>query len=128
MTDPISAMLIMIKNASNAGKKSVTVPYSKVKDAIAKCLLAEGYVSSVEKGATAKGFSTLVIGIAYDAEKKPKVRTVKRVSKPSRRMYTGFKKLYPGNGIMVLSTPKGIMTSREAKKQVVGGEVLFVMQ
>ncbi len=125
--DPISDMLIMIKNAGNANRESVLVSYSKMKHAIANCLLKEGYISSVSKK-TKKGFPALELGIAYTDGKNPKVTDLKRISKPSRRMYVGVKDIKSvknGYGITVLSTPKGILTNKEARKEMVGGEILF---
>lgn len=126
MTDPISAMLIMIKNASRAGHKTVAVPYSKMKQSIADCLVKEKYLTAVSRKSV-KNIPMLSLDIAYDGAT-PKMTDVKRVSKPSMRIYAGVKDIRPvksGFGIMVLSTPKGIMTDREAKKELVGGEVLF---
>ncbi len=125
--DPISDMIIMIKNAGNAGRESVVVSYSKIKHAIANCLLKEGYISSVSKK-TKKGFPGLELGIAYKADKEPRITDVKRISKPSRRMYVGVKEIKlvkNGHGALILSTPKGILTGREARKEMVGGETLF---
>ncbi len=125
--DPIADMLIMIKNAGNAHRESVVVSYSKMKHAIADCLLKEGYISSVSKK-TKKGFPALELGIAYTDAKNPKVTDLKRISKPSRRMYMGVKDIKPvknGYGMTVFSTPKGILTNKEARKEMVGGEVLF---
>ena len=119
-------MLIMIKNASLAGKKSVVVPYSKLKHSIANCLEKEGYLSGVSKKVI-KDIPSLALDITYDNEKS-RITNVKRISKPSRRIYFGVKDIKPvksGYGILVLSTPKGIMTDREARRELVGGEVLF---
>jgi small subunit ribosomal protein S8 len=119
-------MLIMIKNATRAGHKTVAVPYSKIKEAIADCLVKAGYLSGVSKK-TVKNIPMISMDIAYDG-KQAKMKDVKRVSKPSMRIYAGVKDIRPvrnGYGIMVLSTPKGILTDREAKKEMVGGEVLF---
>ncbi len=125
--DPISQMIIMIKNAANARKELVTVSFSKLKFEIAKCLEAYGFLKQVTKKSQ-KGFPTLELEIFYDEEKNPKVHDLKRISKPSRRVYYGASDIKPvkqGYGIMVLSTPKGIMTGKEAKKEHVGGEALF---
>src|SRR3989338_7743378 len=112
--DPIANMLIMIKNASNAEHAVVAFPYSKIKFAIASLLEKEGYVSSVAKK-TKKGSPVIEVGIVTkDGE--PRIHDVTRVSKPSLRVYTGAKEIKSykqGNGITVLSTPKGIMTNRE---------------
>jgi len=126
MTDPISAMLIMIKNAGRAGRKTVIVPYSKLKHSIASCLEKEGYLVAVSKKAV-KNMPVLTLDLAYDGDQ-AKFSDVQRISKPSMRVYAGVKDIRPvrhGYGIMVLSTPKGILTDKEARKELVGGEVLF---
>lgn len=116
----------MIKNASRAEHEVVVVPYSKIKHAIADCLQKEGYLSSVSKK-TKKGFPTLELGLVY-VDGEPKVTGVERVSKSSRRIYKGVKEIKPSKmnrGLTVLTTPKGILTDKQAKKEMVGGEVLF---
>lgn len=124
--DQIANMVNMIKNGSRASHEFVTVSYSKLKFAIAQCLVKEGYLVSVNKK-TKKGYPVLELGLAY-ADGLPKVNEVERVSKSSRRIYKGVKSIRPirnGYGLMVLSTPKGILTDKEARKEMVGGEVLF---
>lgn len=124
--DPIADMLSMIKNAGPVSRPLVTVSYSKLKHAILTQLLEAGYVASVVKKAKEKG-ECLEIGLMY-TDGQPKVSQVKRISKPSRRVYIGYKDLRPvknGHGLTVLSTPKGIITSAKARKELVGGEVLF---
>lgn len=124
--DSISNMIIMMKNASKVGKSAVSFPYSKVKNAILECLKKEGYISSFSKK-TKKGHPTLEVELIY-VDKKPKINEVERISKLSRRVYFGMKEIYPvrnGAGILVLSTPKGILSGKEAKKEQVGGEALF---
>ena len=119
-------MLIMMKNASRVGKKTVVVPYSKIKHAIANCLEGQGYLTGVSKKVL-KNMPVLSVDIAYDGDT-AKITDLKRVSKPSMRVYAGVKDIRPvknGYGIMVLSTPKGILTDKEARKELVGGEVLF---
>lgn len=126
MHDPISDMLIRIKNGGIAGKDIVEMPFSNVKEAIAKVLFAEGFISSYAKKGK-KVQKTLEVGIAYEG-KSPRVSEVDRMSKPSRRFYLGADEIKPvknGFGLMVMSTPKGIMTGAEAKKGRVGGEALF---
>lgn len=126
MTDPIGAMLNMLKNAGNAGKPTITVPFSKIKFAIAECLKAQGYVESVLKK-TKKNLPYLELGVMYEGSV-PRINEVVRVSKPSRRMYMGVKDIKPmkqGKGMFVLSTPKGILRDKDARKEMVGGEVLF---
>lgn len=124
--DPIANMLIMIKNASFAGKKSVIVPFSKLKESIANCLLNAGYISSVSKKSR-KGHPVLELGLSY-GENAPKVNHVVRLSKQSKRVYLGVRSIFPvrdGKGLLVLSTPKGILTGDQARKEQVGGEALF---
>lgn len=135
VSDPISNLIIKIKNAGNAGKGNVSVPNSNLTSAILTLLEREGYVKSFSKkvaplhlDASKKSIKSIEIEIAYDEEKKPKVEGVERISKLSRRVYTASKNIRPvrsGYGMLVLSTPKGIVSDTEAKKLKVGGEVLF---
>lgn len=123
--DTISEMLTRIKNAQAVSKKTVTVPYSKVNYEIAKILEREGFVEEVKKrGKTIKKIS---IFLKYNDRETPKIKEIKRVSKPSRRIYLKYKDIYYpkcGYGLLILSTPKGILTAKEAKRLKVGGEVL----
>jgi len=126
--DSISNMIITIKNASLVGKQSVFIPYSKIKNAIALCLQKEGYVSSVSKKVKG-GVPVLELGLIY-VNDKPKITEVDRISKQSRRVYLGMKDIHSvrnGSGLLVLSTPKGILSGKEARKEQVGGEALFKM-
>jgi small subunit ribosomal protein S8 len=105
---------------------SVSIPASKMKLAIAETLKREGYLSEVEKPQKS-GIEPLVISLAFKGGK-PAITGVKRVSKASRRMYLGVRDIHPvkrGYGLLLLSTPKGIMTGKEAQEARVGGEVLF---
>ena len=124
--DQIANMINMIKNSGLAGRESVVVPFSKIKYSIAECLVKEGFLKSVAKK-TKKGLPVLELELMYiDGE--PKVLGVERVSKSSRRIYKGVKDIKStrnGFGLMVLTTPKGILTDKEARKEMVGGEVLF---
>lgn len=125
--DPISNMIIMMKNASLAGKDSVSMPYSKLKNAIAVCLQKEGYIGEISKK-TRKGHPVLEFELVYGSGKEPKVNQVERISKQSRRVYFGVKDINVvrgGTGLLVLSTPKGILGGKEARKEQVGGEALF---
>jgi small subunit ribosomal protein S8 len=124
--DSISNMLIMMKNGSLAGKESVSFPYSKIKNAIAECLKKEGYVSSVSKKIK-KDQPILELGLVYTDEK-PKITEVERISKQSKRVYFGMRDIHRvrnGSGLLVLSTPKGILSGKDARKEQVGGEALF---
>ncbi len=124
--DQIANMVNMLKNAGRAEHEFVVVPYSKIKHAIADCLVKEGYLTSVAKKMK-KGFPTLELGVAY-VDGTPKINGVERVSKSSRRVYKGVKEIRPtrnGFGMTVFTTPKGILTDKQARKEMVGGEVLF---
>ena len=124
--DQIANMVNMIKNGSRAEHEFITVPYSKIKESVAECLVKEGFLSSVTKKMK-KSAPILELGLAYK-DGKPKVTGVERVSKSSRRVYKGVKEIKPtrnGFGLMVLTTPKGILTDKQARKEMVGGEVLF---
>ncbi len=126
MHDPISDMMVRIKNAGKAGNASTEMPFSKLKESIAVLLFKEGYITSYVKNGK-KVQKTLEIGIAYDG-KIPKVVNVDRISKLSCRRYfkvTDIKPIKQGYGLLVLSTPKGIMTGAGARKAMVGGEALF---
>ena len=124
VTDPIADLLVRIKNASQVGKERVSLPYSQIKFAIAQILAREGYVAEVEKS---KKTGELSITLSYQAGR-PVLSGVKRISKPSRRMYLGVRDVKPvkhGRGLLVLSTPAGILTGKEAKEKRIGGEALF---
>lgn len=129
VTDPISDFINQIKNAGMARKSEVTLSYSKMKHAIADLLVREGYIASVEqKGKDTR--KTLKVTLITEEQGRPRINDVKRLSKPSRRMYAGVSEIRPvrgGVGIMVLSTPKGIMTDKQARNEKVGGELLFTM-
>lgn len=126
MIDPVADMLIRIKNASAVKKDMVVAPYSKLKMAIANILEKEGYIKKAEhRGKKAKKFIEILL--AYDENKNPKILGVKRVSKPSVRTYSKSNALAPyarKKGIVILTTPKGLFTAREAKNQKIGGEIL----
>jgi len=124
--DRISNLLIALKNAGNAGKETATVPFSKLQSAIAKALFDAGYVASYSKK-TKQGHDVLELGVAY-VNDRPRIHDVKRISKPSRRLYAGvhdIRSIKNGHGILVLSTPKGILTGDQAKSEHTGGEILF---
>lgn len=126
VSDPISDLIIRIKNAGPVKQAVVSLPYSKLKHAIAETLKKHGYIATV--GVNGKGIgSTLEVGVAYDGVK-PRVTDVQRISKSSRRIYKGAADITPvqnGYGSLILSTSKGIMTDKEARKAKIGGEALF---
>jgi small subunit ribosomal protein S8 len=128
MTDPIADMLTRIRNASRARHQKVTVPWSRVKENIAKVLIDEGYLKELKKTKAARGGGEeLVIQLKFDRESRPVISGLKRVSRPSRRVYVRAQEVPPvrrGLGINVLSTPKGILVDREAQRAKVGGELV----
>lgn len=127
--DVISNMLITIKNGAKVNKERVLVPHSLFKQSIAKALLDAGYIESYSVSKRDKGQDQLDIVLKYDkVSKRSRITDVKRLSKPSRRLYISAKnisKVKDGFGALFVSTPKGVMTGKEAYKSVVGGEVLF---
>lgn len=125
--DPIADMMIRIKNAGISKKESVVFPHSKLKLAILEALMKEGFVKSFgKKGKKVVKFIEVVL--AYDENGDSKITGVERVSKTSKRVYSKSKdirKVRNGFGALILSTPKGIMTDKEAKMANIGGEALF---
>ncbi len=127
MSDPIADMLTRIRNANTAKHDTVDIPSSKMKLAIADILLKEGYVKAVdviEEG----NFKTIKITLKYGANKNEKILTgLKRISKPGLRVYASkdeLPKVLGGLGTAIISTNKGVLTDKEARKENVGGEVL----
>ena len=127
MSDPIADMLTRIRNANSAKHDTVDVPASKMKLAIAKILLDEGYIAKydiVEDGT----FKTIHITLKYGADKNEKIISgIKRISKPGLRIYASKEELpqvLGGLGIAIISTNQGVITDKEARKLNVGGEVL----
>jgi len=127
MTDPISDMIIRIKNAAMAGNDVVSMPYSKIKSAIAGKLKQRGIV--VDFTVRGKGaIKTLELDLARDEKGSYKFTDVRRVSKPGRRIYFGvndIRGVMGGTGVLVMSTPKGVLLGHEARLERVGGEPLF---
>ena len=124
--DPIANMLVTIKNGYLAKKSEVSFPYSKMKEAICNCLKKEGYLNKISKKVK-KDQAVLEVELIY-IDKKPKIVEVERISKQSRRVYFKMKDIHSirnGSGLLVLSTPKGILSGKEARKEQVGGEALF---
>ena len=125
VADPISNFIINIKNANFAGKESVSIFHSNLKEAIADLMVKEGFIKAVSKKKKTNKFD---ITLAYAENGKAKIREIQRISKPSKRVYFGADEIKPfknGYGRVILSTSKGVMTDKEAKKQKLGGELLF---
>ncbi len=126
MSDPIADMLTRIRNAHHAEMKAVSMPASSTKKAIAEVLKAEGYIKSIAEEKDEKGFASLKLTLKY-YQGSPVIEMIKRVSKPGCRVYTGkddIPTVKKGLGITIVSTSKGIMTDRSARKAGVGGEVI----
>lgn len=126
VTDRVGDLIIRLKNAGAIGNRSVALPYSKHLESIAKKLQQLGFVSDVSSSGNGK--RTLDITLAYDERGVHRISDVKRVSKPGRRLYASAKEAHGvknGLGASILSTPKGILSDKEARKARVGGETLF---
>jgi small subunit ribosomal protein S8 len=126
--DTIGDFIIRLKNAGMVGKKEISVPYSKLRHAVADKLVAAGYILSAAKEGK-KVQKTLAVTLKYEGTRH-RINGVKRVSKPGRRLYTKVADIHQvkfGNGHMILSTPAGILTNDEARAQNVGGEQLFII-
>ena len=125
MTDPIADMLIRIKNAQAVLHPSVEIPYSNLKHKLANVLLENNFIKAVEKRQN-KIKKTIKIVLKYE-DKEPAIQELRRVSKPGRRVYIQAKKIRSprgGRGIVILSTPNGLMVGQEARKKKLGGEVI----
>lgn len=125
-TDPIADMLTRVRNAAQARHPSVDVPFSKIKLAITKIMEQEGYVSGFEI-AEQGNRKVLRLQLKYDAQRKPVVNGLRRVSRPGLRVYAGMHdipRVLGGMGTVVISTNRGIMTGREARRRHLGGELL----
>lgn len=127
MTDPIADLLTRIRNANQARKEHVDVPWSRTKEAIVRVAVEEGFLQSfsvVEEEAPKR---TLRVVLRYDDNHRPVIKELKRISRPSLRVYVGAKEIKPmrgGLGIHILSTPSGVLVDREARKRNLGGELI----
>lgn len=129
ISDPIADMLTRIRNGLMAGLSTVEVPASKLKVEIARILKEEGYIEDYSVGEQ-KPFSLITINLKYYGsrrERKPVITHIQRVSKPGRRVYRSradLPRVMSGIGIAIVTTPKGVMTAQQARREHVGGEVL----
>jgi len=126
ITDPIADLLTRIRNASSAKHDTVDVPASNMKKAISKILVDEGYVKGMQVVEDDKQ-GIIKLTLKYGEDKRPAISGLRRVSKPGLRIYTSSEKMpkvLKGLGIAIVSTPKGVMTDKRARKENVGGEVL----
>jgi small subunit ribosomal protein S8 len=126
-TDPIAELLTRLRNATRARYNQVEVAHSRLREAICRVLLAEGFLAGLETAG--EGYQKkLVIGLRYSLAREPIIKGIERVSRPSLRRYAGTKtmpRVSGGLGVHVVTTPIGVMTDREARHRNVGGEVLF---
>ena len=126
MTDPIADMLTRIRNAITASYDTVEVPSSKIKINIVKVLKSEGYIRNYKIVEDSRQ-DIMVINLRYNEDKSPVIKGLKKMSKPSCRTYSRCKKIpkvLNGLGINIISTSKGVMTDREARRMGVGGEII----
>jgi small subunit ribosomal protein S8 len=127
VTDPVADFITRLTNAGAVKHASVSVPFSSFKLAIAEKLKEAGYVTAIEKKGK-KVKKTLDVTLKYKTDGTHIIQGVKRISKPGRRMYKGAGEINSvkyGHGALILSTPKGIKTDKEARKENIGGEALF---
>jgi len=125
MNDPLSDMLTRIRNGQQAGKPVIEVPFSRLHENVANVLKDEGFIREV-RTETTDGKKNLLLELKY-AEGKGVIRVIDRVSKPGRRVYTNVKtmpRFYNGLGILIVSTPQGVMPDSKARAANVGGEIL----
>ncbi|HWR14342.1 MAG TPA: 30S ribosomal protein S8 [Terriglobales bacterium] len=126
MTDPVADFLTRVRNAIKAKQQKVDVPASKLKAEIARILKEEGYISNF-KATEENGQKLLRVYLKYSNSNEAAISNLERVSKPGCRVYVGrteIPRVLGGLGINILTTPRGVMTGREARKQGVGGEIL----
>lgn len=126
MTDPIADMLTRIRNAQSSGKDSVSMPHSQLKKKILEILRSEGYISDFST-AEENGKASISVGLKYDRNGMPVIHSIERISKPGIKRYVSYKEIKPvmgGMGLLIISTNKGVMTDRKARREKVGGEVI----
>ena len=124
-TDTISDMLTRIRNAIAVGKGEVSLPYSKIKFSVARILAKNGFIASVDSDG--KGKDKKIVIVINEHDSNPKITEIDRLSRPGRRLYVKAKeipKVKSGRGIVIVSTPKGVMSGDDAKKSSVGGELI----
>lgn len=125
MTDPIADFLTRIRNAAISSQRRVVMPSSKTKVALAKILAEEGFIRGYS--VTTDPLPNLVIGMKYTGKSEPVITGIERVSRPGRRIYSGYRNIplvRSGLGINIISTPKGVMSGSQARRERVGGEIM----
>jgi small subunit ribosomal protein S8 len=127
ISDPIADMLTKIRNAGMAKHEKVDIPSSKLKLEIVKILKTEGYIKNFKKATSAGDVNVIRIFLKYDEQTAPVIHGIEKVSKPGRRVYTGYKdmpRVYNGYGTLIVSTSIGVTTGKKAAEKKVGGEVI----
>ena len=127
MTDPIADLLARLRNGAHARKEYIDCPWSVIKERLVRVLVAEGFLQESSVVDLGGGKRDLRVWLRYDAAQRPMINGLKRVSKPSARIYVGadaMPKVRGGMGISIVSTPLGILVDREAVRRKVGGELL----
>jgi small subunit ribosomal protein S8 len=127
MTDPIADLLTRIRNAQDAAHRTVIVPRSKMKVEIIRILKTEGFIEGWVENDDTVGQGRIKVFLKYDAGNKGSIRGIERVSSPGRRVYVGrddIPRVRNGLGLAILTTPRGVLTDRQARKAGVGGEVI----
>ena len=126
VTDPIADMLTKIKNASTAGHESVNIRPSQIKLEIIKILKIEGYIRNFKK-VNVDGHTNICVFLKYDGQLQPIIQGIERISKPGRRVYSGYRgmpRVLNGYGTLVVSTSSGVTTGRKARERKSGGELI----
>ena len=127
MTDPVGDMLTRIRNASRAGHEKVVIPASKLKERIASVLKDEGYIKDIVVHRVEGKSGEMTVLLKFGPNREPAISEIRRVSKPGLRRYVPsaqIPRVLNGMGVAILSTSKGIMVDRDARKQNVGGELI----
>ena len=127
MTDPIGDLLARLRNGAHARKESIDCPWSVIKERIARVMVAEGFLRDCSVVELGKGKKDLRVWLSYDGGQRPVINGLRRVSKPSARVYVAadaMPKVRGGMGISIVSTPHGVLVDREAVRRNVGGELL----
>jgi small subunit ribosomal protein S8 len=126
VSDPVADMLAKIRNAGMAKHEKVDIPTSKLKLEIVKILKTEGYIKNFKK-VSQEGANTIRVFLKYDDETGPVIHGLEKISKPGRRVYTGYQsmpRVFNGYGTLIVSTSKGVTTGKKAAEKKVGGEII----
>jgi small subunit ribosomal protein S8 len=126
VSDPVADMLTKIRNAGMAKHEKVDIPTSKLKLEIVKILKTEGYIKNFKK-VSQEGYNTIRVFLKYDDQTGPVIHGIEKVSKPGRRVYTGYQnmpRVFNGYGTLIVSTSQGVTTGKKAAERKVGGEII----